>query len=66
MFESALSFFTNFIIGFVIGFNSTFGGVAVMEQPQIEEQPQEVVASQPYISNEYKAELAYNSQKNMF
>ena len=66
MFESAFAFFTNFIVGFIIGFNTTFGGVAVVEQPQIEEQPQEVVASQPYISEEYKAELAYNSQKNEF
>lgn len=66
MFESAFAFFTNFVIGFVIGFNTTFGGVAVEERPVIEEQPQEVVASQPYISDEYKAELAYNSQKNMF
>ena len=66
MFESAFAFFTNFVIGFVIGFNTTFGGVAVMEQPVIEDNSQEVVASQPYISDEYKAELAYNSQKNEF
>ncbi len=58
-------FFTNFVIGFIIGFNTTYGGVTV-ENPVIEDHPKEIVASQPYISDEYKAELAYNSQKNEF
>ena len=65
MFEYAFAFFTNLVIGFIIGFNATCGGVTV-ENPVIEDNSNETVASQPYISDEYKAELAYNSQKNEF